>query len=579
MASLLTRRDALSLAVKTAIAAGSGALFPLEAMGADSGPNENDYARAFRALDSFVTKYMKERSAPGMMLALADREKILRPSTYGFSDLARRESIRPDQLFHIGSVSKSFTAIAILQMHEEGKLDLHKPITGYLPWLKIQSEFQPITAHHLLTHSAGLSSGPPVHLSDPAAKHRAAYAPGQYFHYSNLGYQILGYLISAVDGCPVAVAIRRRILDPLGMTRTEASVNSGILERTVESYAARRSDRHYPSNGVLIPASEIIFEAASGNIASNAQDMGLYVSMLSNRGKAGSRRILSEASFEMMVKPWIKAEDFGPKASYGYGLAIDSMDGRVIARHTGGMLSFMSSMHIDWEDGIGAFASINAMQEYRPVPVTEYAIRVLRATQEGRPLPDLPPPNSPDQITQSSDYAGTFVSPDGKRLEFLAENGRLFLIHEGVRVGLETTSEPGFLAAHPDFDRFLFTFGREHGDQGKVTEVFHGDHWYANGYYSGPKEFATPKEWDAFVGHYRNEDPWLGSIRIVIRKGKLWVLEATGSDMPLEQRDRDTFVLADSPHNPEWIQFLSLVDGRAEQLKYSGADFWRVDSR
>jgi len=100
---------------------------------------------------------MNEVGAPGMTVALADRTGLLRASQYGFADLKAGIKVQPDTLFEIGSISKSFVAIAILQLADEGKLDLNKPVKDYLPWLKVDSGYAPFTTHHLLSHSAGLS--------------------------------------------------------------------------------------------------------------------------------------------------------------------------------------------------------------------------------------------------------------------------------------------------------------------------------------------------------------------------------------------------------------------------------------
>src|SRR5688572_23844509 len=93
-------------------------------------------ASAFRAIDEMVERYMREMNAPGMTTVIADRDGILRAATYGLSE--RDHPVRPEHLFHIGSITKSFVGIALLQLRDEGKLDLHAPVTRYLPWLRIE---------------------------------------------------------------------------------------------------------------------------------------------------------------------------------------------------------------------------------------------------------------------------------------------------------------------------------------------------------------------------------------------------------------------------------------------------------
>ena len=572
MYSKISRRKLLSLAAQTTVVASVGRFLVIESHGQSTAKAK--YGEAFEALDGVVKQYMHDMNSPGMTMVLANREGVLRTAIYGLSDLERGLRVTPEHLFQIGSISKSFTAIAILQLREEGKLDLHKPITDYLPWLKIETQYAPITAHHLLTHSAGLPGNVPLFLSDSAAKHKAAYAPGEHFHYCNLGYSILGHLVSTLDNRTYGESIRKRVLEPLGMTATEPTINSDIRGRTAKSYIAYHDDRPIPRNGKLAEAPQLIFEKGSGSIASTAHDMGLYIAMIANRGKAAKGRVLSDESFNLFVKPHIKAQAFGPAASYGYGLAIDQMDGRTIARHTGGMVSFMSAMHVDLDEGVGGFASVNAQQGYRPNPVVIYALTAIRAANAGQSIPPQPPPDRPDIIKNAEEYAGTFTSTDGTKMEFVAERDKLYLIRKGQRVQLEG-SGGRFLALHPDFDRFPIIFGRTEGEKGKVSEVSHGGNWYVNRLYSGPRSFASPKEWESFIGHYRNDSPWIGSIRVVQRKGKLWI----DGTVPLEPLDATTFKLADTPLNPEWIRFTDIVNGKAMHLKFSGEDFLRVDAR
>src|SRR4051794_4447419 len=89
------------------------------------------------ALDAFIARYMKAMNAPGITLALARREGMARTATFGFSDYQSQETVTPDHLFQVGSITKSFVALTCLQLHDEGKLDLERPVLEYLPWLPI----------------------------------------------------------------------------------------------------------------------------------------------------------------------------------------------------------------------------------------------------------------------------------------------------------------------------------------------------------------------------------------------------------------------------------------------------------
>src|ERR1051326_6293265 len=109
------------------------------------------FERAVQRIDELVRRNMQEDHTPGMALAITNREGLLHLSTYGLANRESREPVTAETLFGIGSIGKSFTAVATLELHDEGKLDFHAPLQSYLPWFTVKSTV-PITAHHLLTH-------------------------------------------------------------------------------------------------------------------------------------------------------------------------------------------------------------------------------------------------------------------------------------------------------------------------------------------------------------------------------------------------------------------------------------------
>jgi len=576
MSSSMTRRAFVRASAQGVVAASAARFFVAESVLGSQAPSP--YQPVFQALDHFIEQYLRDMNAPGLTFVMADRAGVQRVASYGFSDLETKLSTNTNQLFEIGSISKSFLAICLLQLHDEGKLDLQRPITEYLPWFRIESSFAPITTHHLLTHSAGLEGNAPVFLSDPSAKHRAANPPGQDFHYCNTGYALLGHLLTTLDGKSLPQCFRARIFEPLGMTASEPVITLDFRDRLAKNYQAFRSDRPYARFDRLAEAPAIVMTDSSGCVAATPHDMGLYAQMIANHGAAPKSRIISESSFALFSKRHIPAEEFGPAASYGYGIAVDSLDGHTVVRHTGGMVSFASALHVDIDEGFGAFASINAMQGYRPNPVAQYALQLMRAQRASQSLPEPPKTAPATFIENPQQYAGVYTSTDGKKWEFQAEGTNLYLLQDGQRVQVETIvgSQQLLLIRAPQLNRYALTFGREKSDDPKsrVVEAAWGPLCFFNAAYSGPKTFDYPKEWERYVGHYRNENPWVGSIRVVIRKGKLYADGAT----PLEPAADGYFYFRDEPHSPEWLRFHDFVNDKAMRVKASGEDMWRVSA-
>lgn len=560
----LTRREILEAALVGA-AATAGGFWIKDAHASPAAK----YGDVFGKLDRFVEQFMREMNSPGMTLVLADRDGVQRVTTYGFGDLDRQRKLHADELFQIGSITKSFLALALLQLRDEGKLDLNKPVGEYLPWFRIQSGFAPITTHHLLTHTSGLPGAPEVFPSDPAQRHLAAYAPGEQFHYNNMAFSLLGYLAWTLDGRELPMIFRERIFKPLGMSQSEPAIDFQMRDRMPRSYQPFLSDRPYPRHAALCEAPQIVSTSGAGCIAATARDLGAYLQMLANRGRGPQRNLVSPESFELFSKRHIKAEEFGPTASYGYGIAVDELDGNALLRHTGGMVSFMSALQVDIKAGIGGFASVNAQQGYRPNAVVKYALQLMRARVEKKNDPVAPTPDSEFDVSNAAGYAGVFTGERG-RLEFVSDGSKLFLVRDGKRIQLQKLAAPDqFYITEPDFARFPLAFGRKKAD-GPVVEVSSGDAWYTTDAYDGPRTFNVPEAWRSYVGHYRTEDAWIGSLRVFVLKGRL-MLDGT----PLEA-DGDMFRLRDEPSNTEWIRFGEIVNGKCMRLKYSGVDLWRL---
>jgi CubicO group peptidase (beta-lactamase class C family) len=540
-------------------------------------------------LDAYIAAYMPAMNAPGLTLGLADTSGTIRTAAYGYSNLDLQSPVTVAHLFQIGSITKSFVALVLLQLREEGKLDLHKPVLDYLPWLPITQDFGPITTHHLLTHASGLPDSQSIFSSDPNARLAQAFKPGEHFHYCNAGFNALGLLVEKLDGRPWRDCVQERIFSPLEMTESTGILTTASRERMVVSYHPFWDDQVYPRHGKLAPAPNLVMDDTAGCIASTPADMARYLRMLLNGGKTPLSRIVSEESFKLFSTPYIKAEEFSPTASYGYGIAVDTLEGHKILRHTGGMVSFASSIHVDLDGGVAAFASINAMQGYRPTAVTEYSVRLLRAQHESKSLPEAPTLADPQSIDNAADYAGTFSTANGGSMVFEAQGKRLMLKDESRSIPLQHTGGDSFISTVPGrFAEYGIEFGRKEngssadmgqgtsgsGDapKGRVTEVSYGPRWFTNAAYTGPHNFEAPKAYAAYVGCYRSDSAWGGHLRVYILKDQL-VLEGT----PLTRLGNSLFRAGDEPWTPDTAEFLIMAEGKARLLKFTGLDFWRVE--
>ncbi|MGB7167357.1 MAG: serine hydrolase domain-containing protein [Acidobacteriaceae bacterium] len=575
----VSRRNFLSV---SAAAAGIALLPASDSWAADL-PMPRASGALEEKLDSYVAAYLPAMNAPGLTLGLTDLKETRRVACYGYANLDQRLPVAPDHLFQIGSITKSFVALVILQLHEEGKLDLQAPVLDYLPDLPIVTEYGTVTIHHLLTHTSGLPDNIGIFTADPAGRLVQGFTPGQHFHYCNPGFAILGLLTVRLDGRPWRILAQERILTPLGMSSTRPVITTADRAHAAIGYEPFWDDQIYPRQGRLAPAPNLVMDDTAGCIASTPADMARYLRMLLNRGQGPDRRIVSEESFARMSTPWIKADEFSPTASYGYGIAVDTLDGHKILRHTGGMVAFASSIHVDLDGGVAALASINAMQGYRPTAVTEYAVRLLRAEHESRTLPAAPSIADPREVSNAADYAGTFTASDGHTLVFAARERRLLLIDGPTSVPLQHTEGDDFISTIPGiFADHTFVFKRKSAAAGKtanisnapqpVVEVAFGSDWYTAPSYDGPRSFTVPAHYAAFTGRYQSVSPWAGDSLVYVLKGKLML-----DGEPLTPLGDRLFRMGDEEWLPETVEFQHVFQGQARVMRIAGLDLWRVD--
>jgi hypothetical protein len=301
--------------------------------------------------------------------------------------------------------------------------------------------------------------------------------------------------------------------------------------------------------------------------------MAKFAQMLLNRGLGSSGRLLSESSFEQMIQNplevrWLHCQQ------YVYGLEIHAYESIWHLGHGGRMPGYEARMVLDMENGIGV-----VMLSSRP-SATSIAWKLMslwRAAYLGQ-VPGTVELSLPDplHVENAAEYAETYYCGN-KVLHLSAEGERLVLSFAGERVELEKRAGDAFYVLHQDFDRFLFCFGRESTmgeEKGQVIEAFYGEDWYLNSRYSGPRTFDVPEDWLAYPGHYRSHIPWQTNFRILLRKGRLWLVHPEGDEEPLISLPDGTFCVGEAP-SPERIRFSQFIKGRAHCAVLSGSPYYR----
>jgi D-alanyl-D-alanine carboxypeptidase len=529
----------------------------------------------------FVERHRARLQTPGLSLALTDRARTIGLVTDGLADLAASGPVRDDHRFQIGSISKGCTAIALLQLREEGRIDLDTPLVEYLPWFDPGTSFGPITIHHLLTHTSGLITG--MDFTGEAAhelwalrKRGTGCPPGQRMRYSNLGYKALGLVIERVTGRPWWEHVRERVLSPMGMGDANPIITTEIRHRLVTGHAPRFDDRPWLPRHGWVQAPWFESATADGTICATADELAAYCRLLLNEGKGPDGAVLSPESFALMTRPVAEDPDRSTHV-FGYGVKWISEPGsRPVLGHSGGMVGFTSYALVDMEAGVGVAALANASNG-DPLLLARFAVACLAAEALGSPVPEVPDPEDPSFVADAAAFAGEYRDDGGDEVvTVVAEGDRLFLGSEPP-VALVPIAPDRFVVDDPELERFAIRFLRE---ADVVTGFHRGPDRFVNDRYGGPASFDPPRAWSAFAGHYRSWDPWGSNFRIFVRGGSLWieaeedVLDAE-PDRPLVPLADGSFHVGDE-HSPDRITFDTVIDGSATRATYDCAPFYRT---
>ena len=538
--------------------------------------------RLVPTIDTVVGNRMEARQTPGLSLAVTTKDTLLFVGTYGYADMKLQSRVTRETLFQIGSISKSFTALALMRLLDTGRFDPDRPVKAYLDWFAVQTEFDPITPHHLLSHTAGIPAnrddfpGSPIQgvaLRDQVT----AWPPGDRFYYSNVGYQTLHALLIKLDGRPYGHIIKEDILRPLQMTETRSLITLESRKDQAVGYVVPYDDRPHQRSRPLVEAPHFEYGIGDGSIQSTSEDMTAYVRMLLNGGSGPNGRIVSEAAFKRFATPHIAFSEAQPENGYGYGIRISKQDGHLILSHSGGMVGFGALIYADVTDGLGVAVMANGPADLRTM--AWYALNTFRAALQNKEIPDPPEPRTRPVPEDVNVYTGIFSGIAGKQLVFTAESGILLLGRSTNAIPLEPYGRDTFYTTAPGFERYVFRF--ERNEKREIVEVTHGPDWYTNDRYDGPKTFDVPESWLAFVGAYRNYSPWFPFFEIYLRKGKLIARTGAGGETAvgetvLTELAPGLFQAGKSP-TPERIRFDTVVDRRALRAAWSGHLFYRTE--
>jgi len=531
-------------------------------------------------IDAVVESEMERSRQPGLTLGVTNRDATLAVRTYGFADLAAQRPVTSETLFEIGSVGKSFTAVAILQLVDEGRIELDAPVEGYLPWLVIpRAEGNgPITISHLLTHTSGVVMGidatPEAAFQVWSLRDLPTFsAPGTRFHYSNVGYKVLGLVLEAVDGRSYPEIIRARILEPLGMRATEPAVTNEIRAQLAVGYGYLHDDRMGYAGAELTPATWLESGTADGCIASTASDMCEFVKLVLRSGEGPSGQLLSADAFARMTAAHAHDDTGG---AYGYGLSIRELEGRRLIGHGGSTVGYRAGMETDPDAGLGVIVLQNGFGA-RPMTIAQAVLGIVR-DPAGQALAAAGPPSAATDEAYGA-VAGLYEADDAALppIELVVSEG-MALRANGKEIALERLADDVFLVPDAGFDAFPLRLERP---SDAAPELWHGERRYVRVGATARRLPEPTAELRAIAGHYRSHNPWTSNFRVVLRGDRAWLLvpgtPGGFDEQPLVPSHDGLFRVGEDPGSPETLRFDAVAEGRALRAWLSGWPYYRIE--
>jgi CubicO group peptidase (beta-lactamase class C family) len=318
----------------------------------------------YDAIDAYVEKERRRLAMPGVSLAIVEGDRVVHLRGFGRARPGGAAPC-PTTPFFIGSLTKSFTALAVMQLVEAGNVELDAPAQHYLPWFRVADPIAStrITVRHLLNQTSGLpTSAGEVILADDDSRpeaterqaralstHKLIHAPGAAWEYSNSNYQLLGLIIEAASGERYADYIQRHIFTPLGMCHSFAPP------------AAAKQDGlamgHQYWFGLPVPAPNMRLPhgaAAAGLLASSAEDLARWLIAHLNGGRYGEAQLLSRAGIEELHRGAVTFKAFGLPMQYAMGWFADMNGPTPLTWHSGTLPDFGAYMALlpDQKKGI-----------------------------------------------------------------------------------------------------------------------------------------------------------------------------------------------------------------------------------
>lgn len=396
------------------------------------------------AVDTIAADALAKPGGAGLSVAVWRKDHFVVAKGYGLAEAEHEARADADTMFRIGSITKQFTAAAIMKLVEQGKVGLDESITKYLPTYNTQGRL--ITVRHLLTHTSGIKSYTelakvmremPEHTFKDAElvalfqDEPLAFEPGTKFAYCNSGYYLLGMIVKAVSGKDYCSFLQDEFFTPLKLERTRCDSNERLIKNRAQGY---RLVGDKIANDQMMSMQT---PGAAGMLISSARDLVTWASLLE------SGKVVSSESYKQMCTPFELAD--GESTGYGFGLGIKESDGRREVEHGGGIFGFNSDLASFPDEGLIVAVISNSESIASPRilgSITRAAFGVAETAAADLPVPEA----------EGSRFVGTYTLSPSIEFQVRYANGK---------VTVQASDEPELAVLYQGKGEFRASFDPE----------------------------------------------------------------------------------------------------------------------
>lgn len=398
-------------------------------------------------MERAVLSELDKTNTPGAAVAVILGDRVVFAKGFGVSSIETGNSVTPEMLFQIGSMTKMFTATALVTLAEEGKIKFDEPIGTYVTGLN--PKLAQVTVHQLLSHTAGLKDEPDEYgLHDESAL--SAYVrswkddygllpPGKVFSYSNSGLALAGFVMEAVGGKPYADQMNERLFVPLGMSRTTFRPTMAMTYPLAVGHRARGQEKP----AVVRPMADDARLWPAGEMFSNVNDLARFAIAFMNGGSLEGKPVLPPAVITKLSTPYADIPATGEK--YGYGFLIGTYRGVRWVGHEGTMPGFSGLLRIVPEHRCAVIALAN--RETRLDAIAHAAFDLVLPVSA--PAEAKLPKALPMTEAEMAGYVGTYSNPNRWTIQIVKADGKLVMKQFGLDLPITRIGPARFSVTFP----------------------------------------------------------------------------------------------------------------------------------